>query len=111
MRIKYIINNDILTINFDFLYDFLENQNKIKNIQKYINNLIKNKKINFKGNRIVIYQNGLYIGTFYLVNYYLKKLNYQLNNISLNNNNSYFYESNIIELDKNHTIIKKISIY
>ena len=109
MKTKFNINENILTVNFDFLYNLSDNQNKLKNIKKYVNNLIKDKKINFKGKKIIIYQNGLLIGAFYLVNYYFKKFNHNL--ISLNDKNNYFLESKIIEMNSNKIKTKKILTY
>ena len=112
MKTKYKLNNDELVVNFYFLYPFKDTQNKVKNIRKYINILILDENINFKGNKIVIYINGLLIGTFYLTNYYLKKLNYSLKNSFITEYNSYFYNNSIIEINnKNKIKFKKILTY
>ena len=112
MKKKYNLNNDELVVNFYFLYPFKDTQNKVKNIRKYINILILDENINFKGNKIVIYINGLLIGTFYLTNYYLKKLNYSLKNSFITEYNSYFYNNSIIEINnKNKIKFKKILTY
>ena len=96
MKTKYKINNNELIINLDFLDDF---ENKITTIREYINDIVISNKINFKGNRITVYKNGIFIGNFYLINYYLKKLNYYNKNNLLTNINSFFYENNYIEIN------------
>ena len=98
MKTKYKVNNNELVVNFDFLYKFKDNQNKIKNLRKYINKLIIDNNIKQNINKIIVYKNGLLIGVFYLTNYYLKKLNYYPKNNLFSAKNSYFYKINTIEI-------------
>lgn len=112
MKTKYYINKDELTINLDFFYEFIDNHNKISNIKKYINYILKNNNIKFKGKKITVYKNGIMIGIFYLTNYYLnKKLNFDNN--FLTDKNSFFDEYNYVEINNNQiTKSKKIlSLY
>ena len=109
MKTKYNINENELVINLDFLYDLYDNQNKIKNIRNYVNNILIDNNIKFKGNKVTIYKDGLLIGTFYLANYYLDKLNLNKKNELLTNKNSYFYENKYLEINlKNKIKIKKV---
>jgi len=98
METNYKINENELVVSINFLYNVLDYQNKVSSIRKYINKLLVNNNIKFKGNKIIVYQNGILIGTFYLTNYYLKKLNYMIKNRYLSNNNSYFLENNYVEI-------------
>ena len=107
MKIEYNINNNDLVVNFNFLYNFRSNQNNLSNIKKYINNLIINNNINYNGNKIVVYKDRLLIGTFYLTNYYLRKLNFYKNNNLLTNNNCYFYDNKYVEITSNNKIKTK----
>lgn len=112
MKTKYYINKNELTINLDFFYEFIDNHNKISNIKKYINYILKNNNIKFKGKKITVYKNGIMIGIFYLTNYYLnKKLNFDNN--FLTDKNSFFDEYNYVEINNNQiTKSKKIlSLY
>ena len=93
MKTNYKINDKELIINLNFFYDFLKNQNSIKNIRYYINNLLINNKLNFNGNKIIVYKDGILFGIFYLVNYYLKKKNSYLTEL-----NSYFENNNYLEI-------------
>ena len=109
MKTNYKINENELIVNIDFLYDVKDYQNKVSNIRKYINKLLVNNNIKFKGNKIIVYQNGILIGTFYLTNYYLRKLNYMIKDKYLSNNNSYFFENNYVEISpKNKIRTRKI---
>lgn len=113
MKTKYNINENELIINFDFLYDLYDNQNKIKSLRKYVNKTLIDNNIKFKGNKITIYKDGVLIGAFYLTNYYLNMLNYNFKNNYLNEKNNYFYENNYIEINpKNKIKTKKaLSLY
>ena len=109
MKTKYNINENELIINFDFLYDMYDNQNKVKSIRKYINNFLINNNINFNGNKIIVYKDGIQIGIFYLTNYYLNKLTHNKKNNYLTPLNSYFYENNYLELNPSNKIkFKKV---
>ena len=113
MRTKYNVNENELIVNFDFYYDIYDNQNKVKSIRKYINQLLTNNNIKFNGNKIIVYKDGILIGIFYLTNYYLNKLNYNIKNNYLNENNSYFYENSYIEINskKEFKTKKILSLY
>ena len=88
MKTKYIINKNSMIIDLNYLKEFNESY-----IRNNINIFLVNNNINFKGDKIIIYKNGLYIGTFYITNKYLKsKYN------CLTSNNSYFEESKIINI-------------
>ena len=102
MKSKYIINNNELIINFNFFYN-ISSTISLNNIQFYINELITNNNINFKGNKIKIYINGLLTGTFYLTNNYYKKNT----KIFLNNKNCYFWNNNYTEINTNNKVINK----
>ena len=97
MKTNYKINKNELIINIDFL-NTNDYHNGISNIRKYINKFLVNNKIKFNGNKIVVYLNGIFVGTFYLTNFYLKKLNYFIKDKYLSNNNSYFFGNNYVEL-------------
>jgi len=107
MKPKYNINNNQLVINLDCIYDIYNNQNKVKSIRKYVNNLLISNNIKFLGNKITIYKDGLLIGTFYLTNYYLNKINLSVKNNYLTTKNSYFEEKKYIEININNKIKKK----
>lgn len=107
MKPKYNINNNELVINLDCIYDIYNNQNKVKSIRKYVNNLLISNNIKFLGNKITIYKDGLLIGTFYLTNYYLNKINLSVKNNYLTTKNSYFEEKKYIEININNKIKKK----
>ena len=109
MKTKYNINKNELVVNLDFLYDTYDNQNEVQSIRKYINKLILDNNINEDIKRIIVYKDGLLIGTFYLTNYYLRKLNYLGKDNFLTSDNSYFYENKYIELNhKNNIKTKKV---
>ena len=93
MKTKYLINGNTLIIDLNYL----NNLNQF-NIRNNINIFLTNNKINFKGNKIIIYHKGLLIGTFYLINKYLKFLNNNKN--YLTSNNSYFEKYKILEIKK-----------
>ena len=94
MKTNYKINNNELIINLNFFYEFLDNQNDINNIRNYINNIIISNNLNFNGNRIIIYKDGVLFGNIYLANYYLKKKDNYLTEL-----NSYFEKNSYLELN------------
>ena len=98
MKTKYKINKNELIINIDFLYEILEKPKNLKTIYYYLNKIIKKENIRFVGNKIILYINGILIGTMYLTSFYLKRINFFLNNFELNEKNSYFLYNNIIEI-------------
>ena len=98
MKTKYIINKNEMIISLDCFYELKESLNNFNNIRTCINNIIEENNINFFGNKIIIYKNGLLIGTFFLTNYYLKKVNSYSKNKYLTPENSYFYETTITEM-------------
>ena len=98
MKIKYMINNDEMIISLNSLYDLDNDINNLDSIREYINYIIKENNLNFNGKKIVVYQNGLLIGTFYLANYYLKNINKHKKNNLLTKENSFFYETTITEM-------------
>ena len=102
MKTKFKINENELIINFDFSYDMYDNQNNVSSIRKYINKILINNNINFRGNKIIVFKDGILIGTFYLTNYYLNKLNYHKKNNYLSCTNSYFNNNNYIEISLNN---------
>lgn len=106
MIIKYKINKEELLINIKFLYEVQERIKNSKTIYKYINLILKNKKIKFNGKKITLYINGLLIGTLYLTNYYTKKINYSLKDTELNTNNSYFSPEMVLEIYPNSKKVK-----
>ena len=106
MKTKYNIYNNELIVNLDFLYEFIE-KTTVSNIRKYINNLIKNNNINFHGNKIIVYKNGILIGTFYLTSYYLTKCNFSIKDDYLTNYNNYFQESYYLEINTSYKIKKE----
>ncbi|MBQ8892210.1 MAG: hypothetical protein IJ068_05085 [Bacilli bacterium] len=108
MKTKYNINENELIISLDFFYDIYNNQNKISSIRKYINKIILDNNIKFNGNKIVIYKDGMLIGTFYLTSYYLNKLKINNKEKILTINNSYFYENKYIEINNKNIKTKKI---
>ena len=109
MKTKYNINKNELVVNLDFLYDLIDWENNIDYIRKYINKLINYYNINFNGNKIIIYKDRIYLGTFYLCDYYLKKFNIKNlnNNCYLTDENSYFYESQYLEINKEQKVKTK----
>ena len=100
MKTKYKINKDELVLDINFLYNMGFNQNNDSDIYNYVNKVISNNKIKFKGKRILIYINGIFIGTLYTISTYLKKIHLK-NNYILNEYNSYFERYNIIEIVPN----------
>ena len=100
MKTKYKINKDELVLDIKFLYNIDFNQNNDSDIYNYVNKVISNNKIKFKGKRILIYINGIFIGTLYTISTYLKKIHLK-NNYILNEYNSYFERYNIIEIIPN----------
>ena len=96
MRTNYIIDNDKLVINLNFLYD-IEFNNNLNDIYKYINNIIEKYKISFFGRKILLYVNGIFLGTLYLTNYYLKDY-FKIKKKLIDDTNSYFIPSLILEL-------------
>ena len=104
MKTNYKINENELIVNLDFLYNVKDNQNNLSSIRKYINKLLVNNNIKFNGNKIIVYQNGILMGTFYLTNYYLRKLNYMTKDKYLSNDNSYFFENSYIEISHKNKI-------
>ncbi len=97
MKTKYIINKNELVINIDFLYDIGFKDNNVDSIYKFVNKIIKEEKIKIHGKKILIYVNGIFLGTIYLSSYYLKKFLKKKQSI-LTNINSYFIPSLILEL-------------
>ena len=100
MKTKYKINKDELVLDINFLYDMGFNQNNDSDIYNYVNKVINENKIKFKGKRILIYINGIFIGTLYTISTYLKKIHLK-NNYIFNEYNSYFERYNIIEIIPN----------
>ena len=100
MKTNYIINKNILIVNIYYL-------NTSLNLKNIINLFLIKNNIKFKGKKIIVYQNDILIGTFYLTNYYLKKFNFNTNNYLLTNKNSYYQENNYLELNKNNKLIKE----
>ena len=100
MKTKYKINKDELVIDINFLYDMGFNQNNDSDIYNYVNKIISNNKIKFKGSRVLVYINGIFIGTLYTISTYLKKIHVK-NNYILNEYNSYFERYNILEIIPN----------
>ena len=100
MKTKYKINKDELVIDINFLYDMGFNQNNDSDIYNYVNKVINENKIKFKGKRILIYINGIFIGTLYTISTYLKKIHVK-NNYILNEYNSYFERYDILEIIPN----------
>ena len=105
MKTKYKINKDELVLDINFLYDMGFNQNNDSDIYNYVNKIISNNKIKFKGSRVLVYINGIFIGTLYTISTYLKKIHLKKihlkNNYILNEYNSYFERYNIIEIIPN----------
>ena len=88
MKTKYLINKNTIIIDLNYLKELNESY-----IRNNINIFLVNKNIKFKGDEVIIYKNGLYIGKFYITNKYLKsKYN------CLTSNNSYFEEAKIIDI-------------
>ena len=100
MKTKYKINKDELVLDINFLYDMGFNQNNDSDIYNYVNKIISNNKIKFKGSRVLVYINGIFIGTLYTISTYLKKIHVK-NNYILNEYNSYFERYNILEIIPN----------
>ena len=100
MKTKYKINKDELVLDINFLYDMGFNQNNDSDIYNYVNKVINENKIKFKGKRILIYINGIFIGTLYTISTYLKKIHVK-NNYILNEYNSYFERYDILEIIPN----------
>ena len=96
MKTKYKINKNELVLDITFLYEVKNSFKKLKNIYNYLNYLLEN-EIEFQGNKIIIYVNGILIGTFYLTSFYLRKINFKNNNL-LNENNSYFVPAMLTEI-------------
>lgn len=97
MKTKYKINKNELVLDITFLYEVKNSFKKLKNIYNYLNYLLEN-EIEFQGNKIIIYVNGILIGTFYLASFYLRKINFKNNNL-LNENNSYFVPAMLTEIN------------
>jgi len=97
MKTKYKINKNELVLDITFLYEVKNSFKKLKNIYNYLNYLLEN-EIEFQGNKIIIYVNGILIGTFYLTSFYLRKINFKNNNL-LSENNSYFVPSILTEIN------------
>ena len=102
MKTNYKINKNELILNLN-----VKNLNLL-NLRINVNIFLLNNNINFKGNKIIIYNNTLLIGTFYLINYYLKILNINKNNYILTKLNSLFYENYYLELSNKKIIVKRI---
>lgn len=98
MKTKYIINKTEMIVSLDLSYELESKPVNLINIRKYINKIIQDNNINFIGNKIIVYKNGLLIGTFYLTNYYLNKIVNNKKNNLLTDKNSYFYETTYTEM-------------
>ena len=85
MKTKYIINKNEMIVSLDCLYELADSPITLNNIRYYVNN-------------IIVYKNGLLIGTFYLTNYYIKQISNNKRNNMLTEENSYFYETTITEM-------------
>lgn len=106
MITKYKVNKEELIININFLYKVKENNSFVKNMYQYTNYILQSEKIHFLGKKIIIYIDGILIGTFYLTNFYLKKLKHFLKNIEINERNSYFVPSMVLEINPNGKKVK-----
>ena len=100
MKTKYKINKNELILDITFLYEVKKNLKKLKNIYEFLNFFLEKEKIKFKGNRIKIFIDGIFIGEFNLTNFYLNKLNFKSNSF-INETNSYFIPSMLIEISPN----------
>ena len=92
MKIKYRYDKNKMVINFESF-----NQNMDINILRNYINLILNKQ-KFLGSHIIIYLNNILIGTFYLTDYYLRRI-YNIKNNYLNQNNNFFDTLKPIEIE------------
>ena len=103
MKTKYQMNKNELVVELTLKENL--NLNKDLNfLYNYLNAFLKIKKIKFKGSKILININGIYLGTIFLTNYYLKKKYfYKLDN--LNEYNSYFVASEILEINPKQVLV------
>ena len=99
METNYKINKNALIISLELLYNVNDYNDTISDIRKIINKFLMHNNIKFTGNKIIVYKNGILIGTFYLTNFYLKKLKYISKDRYLTKYNSYFYPNNYLELN------------
>ena len=106
MKIKYKINENELLINIKFLYNIIDKPYNFKKIINCINLILNENKINFKGNKIIIYINGILIGKIYLTNFYLKKIKFNNINQLLNDKNCFFQEVKVVEIKPQNKYIK-----
>ena len=99
MITKYKLDKKELVLNIKFLYDVVFKENDEKSIYKYLNLFLEKEKINFQGKKILIYVNGIFLGTIYLTKYYLKKIKIKNYKTLIDNTNSYFLPSTIVEIE------------
>ena len=98
MITTYKINKNELIINLKFndcKTDYINTQI----FYTYINFLIRKKRLNFNGKKIIIYVNNIYIGDCYLTRYYLKIIFKNKKIRTVNETNSYFLFKNILEIN------------
>ncbi len=99
MKTKYKINKNELILDINFLYDVGFDKNNDLDILKYINRFLNNQHIKFRGNRIILYVNGIFIGILYTTCYYLNRMHLKTNCLELNQYNSYFERQDILEFN------------
>ena len=75
-------------------YTYMDNGSLYGGVDGALLDVNYNKSIKY----IEIYCNGILLGTLFITNYYLSKLNIKKKSIFLNNNNSFFFENNYIEI-------------
>ena len=98
MRTKFKINNQELVLDIKFLYDVGFSEKKTSDIYKFVNRAFFQKNIKFNGKKIIVYIDGILIGTIYLTNYYLKKyFRFKRTNL-INEKNSYYVPSLVVEI-------------
>ncbi len=97
MKTKYKFNNKEMIVN---IYDtkILTKEEKIKKWMFIINNLILKNNLKFKGKRILIYENNIYMGYFSLTLFFLKKLYLGKHIANINENNCYFEPAFLLEI-------------
>ena len=113
MITKYKINKDELLINIKFLYKIKDMPKNLKKLRNLINLIITKENINFNGNKIIIYINGIFIGEIYLTKFYLEKFDYKNSRKKLDETNSYFNPAMVLEIvPKNKKLkTKKVLVY
>ena len=100
MVTKLKMNKNELKIDIRFLYNILFDENNLEHIYKYVNQVLEKEKIKFKGKNIFLYVNGIFLGTFYLTDYYFKKTIFNTKITTLTKGNSYYFPSKVLEISK-----------